>query len=62
MLLIDFECSAYGDVDYYSPATNLKEACERFIEEYMQHVFLDLSDSAKKEKAEALELLGIAST
>lgn len=62
ILLIDFECSAYGDVDYYSPATNLKEACERFIDEYMQHVFLELSDAAKKERAEALEPLGIAGT
>lgn len=62
LLLIDFVCSAYDDVDYYSPVTNLKEACERFIDEYMQHVFLELSDAAKKERAEALEPLGIAGT
>lgn len=60
MLLIDFECSAYEQVDYYSPVTNLKESCETFIDQYMQHVFLELSEAAKREKAEAPEPLVIA--
>ncbi len=53
ILVLEFHLAAFGKVDYYSPETNLQQACESVVKEFMENVFLELSPKSLKEKEQA---------
>ena len=53
MIINSFELSAYDGVDFYSPETNLEQTCNDVVNDYMAEFYIELSERARQEKAQA---------
>lgn len=53
ILVLNFTPLGYLGTDFYSPETNLEEACFRYIDDFMSNFHIELSEQAKAQQAAA---------